>query len=74
MYMTRRLWEISRGLIHKYGSEVLKKRRWNRDYSRGMYGYGCSAGDLLYSYLVDPRPQGQHARPWLRRGQDRERT
>jgi SAM-dependent methyltransferase len=53
MYVTRRAWEILRGRIHKYGSEGLKKRLWNRDYSRGRYGYGCSAGDFLYPYLVE---------------------
>lgn len=58
MYVTRRAWEILRGLIHKYGSEVLKKRLWNRDYSRGMYGYGCSAGDFLYPYLVKHAHRG----------------
>lgn len=53
MYVTRRAREILRGLIHKYGSEALKKRLWNRDYSRDRYGYGCSAGDFLYPYLVE---------------------
>jgi SAM-dependent methyltransferase len=58
MYVTRRAWEILRGLIHKYGSESLKKRLWNRDYSRGRYGYGCSAGDFLYPYLVEHARRG----------------
>ena len=59
MYVTRRAGEILRGLIHKYGSEGHRKRLWNRDYSRGRYGYGCSAGDFLYSYLVAHARRGR---------------
>jgi len=59
MYVTRRVWEISRGLIHRYGTERLKKRLWNRDYSRGRYGYCSSTGDFLYSFLVEHARDGR---------------
>lgn len=58
MYVTRRAWEILRGRIHEYGSERLKKRLWNWDYSRGRYGYGGSVGDFLYPHLVEYARRG----------------
>jgi SAM-dependent methyltransferase len=53
MYVTRRVGKILRGIIYKYGTESLKKRLWNWDYSRSRYGYGSSARDFLYPFLVE---------------------
>jgi SAM-dependent methyltransferase len=58
MYVTRRVGKISRALIYKYGTESLKKRLWNWDYSRSRYGYGSSAGDFLYPFLIEHARNG----------------
>lgn len=58
MYVTRRVGKILRGLIYKYGAESFKKRVWNWDYSHNRYGYGNSAGDFLYPFLVEHAHNG----------------
>lgn len=56
--LVRRIEQKLRALIHRHGPESLKKQLWNKDYLRGLYGYGSSAGDFLYPLLAEQAHNG----------------
>ena len=52
MYIARRALTFLEGFLASYGPSSLKKRLWDRDFSRGKWNFiDNTAGDCVYSHL-----------------------
>lgn len=52
MYIARRALIFLEGFLASYGPSILKKRLWDRDFSRGKWNFiDDTAGDCVYSHL-----------------------
>lgn len=52
MYIARRALTFLEGFLASYGPSSLKKRLWDRDFSRGKWDFiDNTAGDCVYSHL-----------------------